>query len=587
MTVNSRNGIRSPWLARVVLAVALTFPCAGASASSRVALVIGNSAYETIPALPNTARDADAVRQVLEEAKFEVVHATNANLAGLRTNLESFARKAASASEVVVYFAGHAMQMNGSNYLMPVDLKPAETNIMGQALSLDEILKRLDATAAKTKIIILDACRNNPFVRSQNARGLAVTLLDDPSPNSTGSIDKAVASEAGLARVASKGGTIVAFSTSPGATAFDGGGQHSPYTAAFLKFVHQPGLPIEQLFRQVRSAVDDTTGGSQLPWETSSLTTSFSFFGEIGRAANRRDNGLSLEASAANGRPTYASLREGAPTQAYRTAILWNEPAIYRQFLEVYPNDEHALRVHRILAERQEEIAWATVVRSRASEDLRLFLTLYPNSAHAFEAHALAAGALSRRSDRIAALCPTPQRSISPFPPAPRVRLKKAGLVWPRQAPKPDRPSVKEARRPPAAATPIVPRRTIPRVELVDDDELDFLPPRVPVVLGPILRGPRPLPSRPYPGNDGPRPRIPHDPTGRGIDVPSRTGPTGGNIPSRLGTSSNGSAGPVGEFGRGGFGDGMGRFGRGGFGGGMGGFGRGGFGGGIGGFGRR
>jgi uncharacterized caspase-like protein len=209
--------------------------------------------------LPNPANDAAATKAALEQAGFEVVHVADANLAAMRATLDSFARKveqAGAGSSAVVFYAGHAVQMAGVNYLLPIDIKPEKsTDMPALAVSLGDILKRLDLTGATTKIVILDACRDNPFATAGRARGLAMALIDGAGRDD----------EAGLARIESKGGTLVAFSTSPGSTAADGAGEHSPFAAAFLKLVREPGLPVEQLFRRVRLAVHDATGGEQTP----------------------------------------------------------------------------------------------------------------------------------------------------------------------------------------------------------------------------------------------------------------------------------------------------------------------------------
>jgi uncharacterized caspase-like protein len=388
-----------------------------ASAAKRVALVVGNSAYRSVPALPNPANDAASMRRVLEATGFDVIHVADASSATFRTTLEAFAKaveQAGQGSAAVVYYAGHAVQLEGTNYLLPVDAKPrSNADIRSQSISLRDILKRLDETGAATKIVILDACRDNPFAPKAGARGLAATLLD-------GTEEK---SEHGLARVESKGGTLVAFATSPGAQAADGAGEHSPYTAALLNLLPEPGLPVEQLFRRVRLSVHDTTSGLQTPWETSSLITDFSFV--AGTVAPKTDASVGSTARLASARPTHEALRALPTEEAYRTAVFWNEPEIYRIYVEIYPDNLRALWVHRTLALRYEEIAWAEAVRMGDADSFRLFQRLYPGSLHGAEALRLAS-ASAPRAVRMAALCgptapmppvaslPRPGRSKSP-----------------------------------------------------------------------------------------------------------------------------------------------------------------------------
>lgn len=373
-------------------------------APKRFAFVIGNSAYSAIPPLPNALNDANATRSVLQEAGFEVVPVTDVTLAGLRSALDRFIERVSEAGRgttALVYYAGHAVQLEGTNYLLPVDVRPQRSaDIPTQALSLSNILRRLDSTGAISKIVVLDACRNNPFATAELSRGLALQLVDGDQDG--------IRSEAGLARIDSGSGTFVAFSTSPGATAADGTGSNSPFTTAFLREIREPGLPVEQLFRRIRLSVHDATGGQQIPWDTSSLITDFTFFqrpatppGAAPQTSQAAAQSLSLTQ-----RPTGASLRSMAPAEAYRAAIAWDRRDIYRAAIDAHPEDERALRLHRGFALRTEETAWAETVRAGDAESFRLFARLYPGSTHVAEALRLAPGAPSRNRVQTAAICP-------------------------------------------------------------------------------------------------------------------------------------------------------------------------------------
>lgn len=418
------------WLAATIVAITLApWP---AEAAKRVALVVGNASYEAIPALPNPMRDAAATRDALTEAGFDVVHLADATLPAFQATLDAFAKKVEAAGEdaaAVVFYAGHAVQLAGTNYLLPIDVKPrTDADVPGQSVSLTDILKRLDATKARTKIVILDSCRDNPFVNPAGARGLALTLLDGADATSRG--------ETGLARIESKGGTLVAFSTSPGATAADGTGEHSPFAAAFLKLVREPGLPVEQLFRQVRLAVYETTGGQQTPWETSSLTTQFSFFeGSLQTAADTVETTGSTGAA----QITTAALGGRTAAEAFRSALYWDTPDAYRLFLAAHPDDALALRVHRILTLRQEEMAWAEAVRDGTKDAFALYLRLFPGSSHAEAAMRLAATAPERAKLQLAAVCPAPalKPTKTKVTPAPAPKKTKKAATKPRRAPAP------------------------------------------------------------------------------------------------------------------------------------------------------
>lgn len=313
------------WMA---VAVPLSLAAFRAEAAERVALVIGNSAYRSVAPLPNPIRDAQAVKAVLEEAKFEVVHASDATAEGIRTSLDSFARKAAEADEAVVYFAGHAVQMNGANHLLPVDIAVSEeADVARQSLSLDEILKRLDATRAKAKIVILDACRDNPFAkelaRSMKTRSAAVG--------------------AGLSEIAvnSAAGTMIAFATDPGKTALDGtAGQNSPFTTALLKHMESPGVSISTVMDRVREDVWRSTNEKQRPWVNTSIIGEF-YLNPAPAGAAAKVAALGTTDGMANMPATAV-----APTlnpQAFEMK-LWeaaersNNVEDYKAYLEAHPN---------------------------------------------------------------------------------------------------------------------------------------------------------------------------------------------------------------------------------------------------------
>jgi len=376
----------------------------------RYAFVVGNGAYQNIAKLPNALNDANATRAMLQEAGFDVTTATDLSLSGLRSALDVFVdkvRQGGTGASALIYYAGHAVQLDGANYILPTDVRPeTSANIPGQSLSLTEILRKLDAVGARSKIAILDACRNNPFAARELSRGLALQMVDGAN--------EGIRSEAGLARVDSNSGTFVAFATSPGSTAADGAGPNSPFTTAFLREAREPGLPVEQVFRRIRLAVYDATSGSQIPWDTSSLISDFSFFPRQPGAAPAQP--APAGAVSLTNRPTTASLRAMAPGDAQRAAIAWDRRDVYRIALDAHPDDQGALRLHRILAQRTEETAWAESVLAGDAESYKLFARLYPVSTHLNEALRLAASAPSRNRVQVAQTCPIcpavgPQRS--------------------------------------------------------------------------------------------------------------------------------------------------------------------------------
>ncbi|QEL21297.1 outer membrane beta-barrel protein [Bosea sp. F3-2] len=386
----------------IVALAALGVGATPAFAQKRFAFIIGNGAYANVTKLPNALNDANATRAMLQDAGFDITPALDLSLAGLRSALDVFVdkvRQGGPDATALVYYAGHAVQLEGANYILPTDIRPQGSgNIASQSLSLSEILRRLDSVGAKSKFAILDACRDNPFAALELSRGLALQIVDGAN--------EGIRSEAGLARVDSGSGTFVAFATSPGSTAADGTGANSPFTTAFLREAREPGLPVEQVFRRIRLAVYDATKGVQIPWDTSSLITDFSFFQRPAGASPQPQAGPGTIPLAAAARPSTATLRSMSPADAYRTAIAWDRRDIYRSVLDANPDDPNALRLYRILSQRTEETAWAETVLAGDAESFKLFARLYPGSTHVNESLRLAARAPSRNRVQVAQTCP-------------------------------------------------------------------------------------------------------------------------------------------------------------------------------------
>ncbi len=224
---------------------------------TRVALVIGNGAYKDrsrIPALPNPPNDGRDMAEALRKLGFKVVEAIDADLGAMEKSLNRFADWADGARIALVFYAGHGMQANGENYLLPISasLNKAE-DITEQSLSLSAVMTALDRAAPSLGLVILDACRNNPMtgetVTETTSRGL-----------------KRVKIGKGLARHKGAPGTLIAYSTDPDNVAVDGTGRNSPFTKALLKNMQVPELEIRLMFGNVREAVSKATEGKQTPW---------------------------------------------------------------------------------------------------------------------------------------------------------------------------------------------------------------------------------------------------------------------------------------------------------------------------------
>jgi uncharacterized caspase-like protein len=219
------------------------------------ALVIGNSSYVYAEPLRNPTNDAEDVSAKLVSLGFSVATLTNATSQQMEAAVQQFDQALQNSSVGLVFFAGHAFQIYGKNYLAAVDTKIAdELSIKYSALDLDFILDVMKRAAAPTGFVILDACRDNPFAGR----------------------DRAVASNE-LAPVYAPKGTLVAFSTSPGQTSSDGAGRNGSYTEALLRHIDTPNLLIETMFKRIRSTLESLTGGKQTSWEHTSLTGDFRF----------------------------------------------------------------------------------------------------------------------------------------------------------------------------------------------------------------------------------------------------------------------------------------------------------------------
>lgn len=246
------------WTA-VRYALGLVFVAQVALATERVALVIGNSDYENVPRLENPVNDADDIAAALESAGFDVERQVDLGYEETRHALANFGARAAKAEVALIYFAGHGIEISRQNYLLPVDARLADPlDVSFQAMPLD-LLQRAAEPAKRMSLVIIDACRNNPFV--------------DRLETGTRSLSR------GLSTVTPRGkNRLVAFAAKEGTIAEDGDGRNSPYAAALKLALAEPGLEIGKLFRKVRDDVMARTGGRQEPSYYGSLTSEDFYF---------------------------------------------------------------------------------------------------------------------------------------------------------------------------------------------------------------------------------------------------------------------------------------------------------------------
>ena len=340
-----------------LLAASLALVAQPAVAENRVALVFGQSAYRLVPTLPNPANDAKMMAGLLTSAGFEVTAVPDASQTEMRKAIADFVEKLnekGTDTVALVYYAGHGLQVDGENFLLPVDVSVLhESDVPLQGVRLNDLLNSLALVPSKTRIIMLDACRDNPFPDLEKTIGHGLALVDTKA-GSTGS--------------------FISFSTSPGAVAEDGTGADSPYTTALLTAAREHGLTIEEALKRVRVSVNQATDGRQTPWDSSSLTTDFYFF--PGREAAHAPQ-TTGERTAQGWRRSLQALQ---PKVAYERVIAEDTVEAYEAFLVLFVGSPFASRVHDLLDRRREMVAWAAAVALNTPESYEAFLASYPTS---------------------------------------------------------------------------------------------------------------------------------------------------------------------------------------------------------------
>jgi hypothetical protein len=309
---------RSIGLAVIRFLVALTTAMAlsgAAQAQDRVALVIGNTKYINANVVPNAVNDARVMARALREIGFVVVDGFDLVRDNMERQIREFLRRSASARVALFFYAGHGLQVDGRNYLLPVNARLQTASDLGfETVGLDNILESLDG-ASRTNIIILDACRNNPFAQALSARS---------------GVARSVTALSGLAGYSKLGtGTLIAFSTAPGAVALDGSGSNSPFTRALARHVRTPALEVRQMLTRVRADVAAETGGQQIPWDNSSL------LGEVYLAGLGKPE------------PQRVDISPAAPPPA-ADDLVWEAikdsgvGAVFEEFVNKFPTSPHA-----------------------------------------------------------------------------------------------------------------------------------------------------------------------------------------------------------------------------------------------------
>lgn len=320
-------------LSSLLVLLALLMPWgASAFAESRIALIIANGAYQNTSPLKNPVSDGKLMAATLEGMGFKVTLAADLDGKAMKKAMLEFGRALRTTDSVgLFYYAGHAIQVAGENYLIPIDANlQDETEIGIEGVDVNDFLATMNEAQSRIKIVVLDACRNNPFPAASRsaARGLAI--------------------------VRAPTGTLIAYSTSPGEVALDGTGENSPYAEALARAMRaETGKPIELVFRQARVAVLESTEGRQTPWDLSSITGDFVLApgagGQLPASTQPADE--PEDASLPSTATTVGSANDAAKDYAVWVAIESSgNAAAYQAYLEEFPSGRFAAKAKEKLA---------------------------------------------------------------------------------------------------------------------------------------------------------------------------------------------------------------------------------------------
>lgn len=282
---------------------------ANANAGKRMALVIGNGAYTNAPALKNPPNDARDMAANLKTLGFDVSSGVNVSQREMKRLIRDFGQKLKAGGNGLFYYAGHGVQARGRNYIIPIDADiQSEADVEDSGVDVGLVLNYMDDAQNGLNIVILDACRNNPFARSFRSAAEGLAQVDAPT------------------------GTLIAYATAPGRVAADGAGENGLYTSELLKAMRMPGLTATDMFMQVRREVMKRTGNKQVPWEASSLVGSFYFSAPLNSTERL---------------PTGGTTGTGVDPAAFELSY-WEsiknstDPEDFKAYLEKYPRGQFA-----------------------------------------------------------------------------------------------------------------------------------------------------------------------------------------------------------------------------------------------------
>jgi uncharacterized caspase-like protein len=321
------------YLTALILSL-LLLGAANAQPGRRVALIIGNSAYQHTPKLENPANDAADMTAALKKLGFEVIEGRDLDEAGMRRTIKGFATALVGADVGLFFYAGHGLQVNGQNYLVPVDAKLENAAGLDFELVRADVVHRTMERETKTNVIFLDACRNNPLSRNlARAMGTRSSQIGR-----------------GLAVVESGVGTLISFSTQPGNVAADGTGRNSPFAESLIKHMAAPKDDLSSMLINVRNDVMAATKDSQIPWEHSALRARF-YFAEPPRAA-----------------ASEASYSQQAELAFWGSVKDSRDPAVIQTYIDRFPQGTFAALAQVLVGKLQAEIAQAAAAAAKEAQ---------------------------------------------------------------------------------------------------------------------------------------------------------------------------------------------------------------------------
>lgn len=307
----------------------LAVTSSNAQSQKRVALVIGNAAYKGTAALRNPVNDAKAMSNALNRLGFEVIEVTDATQKEMLRAVTAFGSKLNAETAALFFYAGHGMQVRGKNYIIPVDAQiETEAAVASESVSVDTVLEQLNVSTVS--IVILDACRNNPFERSFRKMG-----------------------GGGLAQMDAPKGSFIAYATAPGKTAADGDGKNGLFTQELLRQIKESGLTLETVFKRVRANVSAKSGDAQMPWDSSSMTGEFYF----------KPPASTLDAST-EPIPVHIKTGEEIEQETWEAAKDSKSEAAIRAYMKEYPSGRYISQARVLMATLGPEITSVKITNS-------------------------------------------------------------------------------------------------------------------------------------------------------------------------------------------------------------------------------